>query len=994
MTVVTLQEPLLLAGFVTSAHNEAAEASKGKGKKGKKGKKQAEVEAAESASTEAPLDACLFRADWTPVAADVLADEYDAANSENDDAVASDDASSLAEVERAAPAGCGPAVQMAVQGEGVHFYQAYEHQRCVKSWSTAPSVRFCTAPLYVTQAGQDALVYAGIQRAPDMSANKAGRTVWRWKDHENSGLAKKRAFLVGEVCVNDDVYAAAVLIVHPKRLIAVHTDGTVALMDMELCALSQYEATADRVLCHAMAPVKASFLPRTVHRDIVHVGASALVCVATAGTSPATECQLQWLIANAKRGDVREIGRVQLKAAAAAHIIGCALDLKHGSVTVMDSNGGWTSYACTFDAAGFRVQQRVSVPQTDIVMEHQAAIEHVGDGYVACVAAHTTSTAGRLEHRLTVWDTRYGTRQAQCTLAADTLAAPRAGAPTKYRVCITPWSQLVVAVTTSHGGGAGATQRTTVFGSAISCHTMSLLGAIGRASTVGATTPDRSGALVGESGMAATADAPLEDVARVDTWSQAHATVQAAENKLLREMLADGVSVETFTRRYLKSFEGGVEAARARRSAALAKYKLNERERSQQEELWRDPSRHERRLHQAEHAAKKLKRALETFDTDAMDTDESKGQKKARRRELEKRLKEQRKEVKAARLVQERVKIELEYRAELRRVQNGVLPSQPFVAAVLARCFRRQANGTPDLTFWPCNVVKAMLKCGYVSAGYVRAVNRETGQTGGSILLRALADRNAWDLVELAFAHVHDLSERDIVAVLRRVCDRTLAGETTPLSIDRLLACCVGTPVNQTLLIRALHRLPSAHTMLLLESVLGWARRWSSATAGHTEQNSENTDAAQSQMRAASLPSSAEPLDDSTPAYPVMLDAATLLLDAHLALLALTPTAYPLLRELRELVDAEIAADQAWEQLRGVLANYWLRALAVDAASASAKDQPEEWSTHALGAEATAAAAALTRRQAANNRRPKPGRAERMARSAHAGVYGVEVLQF
>jgi hypothetical protein len=322
-------------------------------------------------------------------------------------------------------------------------------------------------------------------------------------------------------------------------------------------------------------------------------------------------------------------------------------------------------------------------------------------------------------------------------------------------------------------------------------------------------------------------------------------------------------------------------------------------------------------------------------------------------------------------------------------------PSQPLAAILLAHCFRQKEDGKPDMTFWPQEVVRAMLQLGFVSACYVRGPDRQDGRRGTSRLLRSLADREAWDLVILALKRVPDLAERDVIAVLRRVCDRHLAGQTDAPAPSTMLASCMSAPVNRMLLVRALSRMPSAHIVLLLETIIGWVRAWSDVSLKQADppRKAKHSNA---WLRHAKLPPFSRPLDLQTPAYSTVLDSASHLLDAQLTLLALTPEVYPLLRELNRFVKAEIAAVNAWERLRGALAPYWLNKLARERRIMPQQEGSSGPSTRVLGEEAAVVATRTPRSREADQARQskKPSYAERVAQSESAGAYSIEVLQF
>jgi hypothetical protein len=178
---------------------------------------------------------------------------------------------------------------------------------------------------------------------------------------------------------------------------------------------------------------------------------------------------------------------------------------------LVDQHGKGTCNTISFGSTGFSVRRSISVsPTDDVVFGHAPAITFVDGGYLACVATHTAKTADRVEHRLTIWDTHYGTLQAQKKLSSDALPTSNTKATSiRYQVQMSPWSQIVVAVTTSSTGriASGATQRTVVFGSLIECRAISLLGAIGQGCVLNGVTKD-SNVFAKESGVASVTNLP------------------------------------------------------------------------------------------------------------------------------------------------------------------------------------------------------------------------------------------------------------------------------------------------------------------------------------------------------------------------------------------------------------------------------------------------------------------------------------------------------
>ncbi|KAI9599316.1 hypothetical protein BDF19DRAFT_1934 [Syncephalis fuscata] len=404
MTTVTIEEPLCLANFSVFPTSLGRKSDK------KKSKKQATKQLATSTDS-APIavtESCLFGASWSAS----LATTNDTAVATLDDSI---DASTNTLDERAVP--------LAIQGEGVQFYQADEHQRCLKSWSTGPAVHFCTPPIYVKSAKNVNFVYIGVQQAADITEEKAGRTIWRWIDGEAGAMRSKRTYSVPQpiIALNSVPWAS-------NRLVVLQADGTILLTNEELKVITHSPLKNKNnafIIQYAVTPIADTFLPVSVLSEM-NAAQTLLISIITA-TPNDTSCLIHWITVDTQTEEVKDIGSTPIKM---DHpLVNCALDLKHGGLTVADISGKWTAYTCVFDTAGFHAKSLSSAQLDQIVgltsetkpltfTTRPIAVAYVRQDYIACIYRHQVSK-DKLEHSLTVWDTRFGTKQAEQALPVE-----------------------------------------------------------------------------------------------------------------------------------------------------------------------------------------------------------------------------------------------------------------------------------------------------------------------------------------------------------------------------------------------------------------------------------------------------------------------------------------------------------------------------------------------------------------------------------------------
>lgn len=184
--------------------------------------------------------------------------------------------------------------------------------------------------------------------------------------------------------------------------------------------------------------------------------------------------------------------------------------------------------------------------------------------------------------------------------------------------------------------------------------------------------------------------------------------------------------------------------------------------------------------------------------------------------------------------------------------------------------------------------------------------NRLSGRCAPALVER-LIERRWLDLLELCFAHVHDLAEADVVRVvrfaLREVASSTSSAEEhdDDHEAERFLHLALSSPRSDVLLQGALGELGSGEVLQLLRYLHKWlARYWRSSEADLRRELGG---------RRRRVPSLAQ-----------VVDWTSMLLDEHLAALLQTPEAHQWVREAQFLVTAQhVALCERMEGLKGAL---------------------------------------------------------------------------
>ncbi|KAF9544916.1 hypothetical protein EC957_011541 [Mortierella hygrophila] len=231
--------------------------------------------------------------------------------------------------------------------------------------------------------------------------------------------------------------------------------------------------------------------------------------------------------------------------------------------------------------------------------------------------------------------------------------------------------------------------------------------------------------------------------------------------------------------------------------------------------------------------------------------------------------------------------------------------SHHFLTTVVGRCFVTLANGQPDMSFWPANVVEYLIKNQLVG-------NSNPGAGEGGIAL-GLMEREQWSLLELALQKLYDIPEMDMVVMMKQVIglnkqqSSTTAATKSSTSVPNVasfLNTIMVAPRNDVFMQQAIKRFTVEELAIILEILKDWIVIWDQRGGlGHQNQRPDK-----------------KQLLGGLPGYGVLVDMTTLILDVHFPSLILSPYMHPVLKTIQEAIQREAESSNQLEQsLRGAL---------------------------------------------------------------------------
>ncbi|KAH9482205.1 hypothetical protein JR316_0004300 [Psilocybe cubensis] len=177
-------------------------------------------------------------------------------------------------------------VTVAVQADGVHVLDTSDLHP-VTSQTLGPSTSFSCPPLTLpSSSNHPSRTYAIISTSPELaSSDDGGRTLWVWSDDASKSKQKAKQ---SKVILSKDhpafgIYASTEL---PERLIALSTNGEVAVVDAESLEVksSIQQSTLSNVIHATVLPASTSPFGRGLNGSIL--------VVASAGSSKNTHLRI------------------------------------------------------------------------------------------------------------------------------------------------------------------------------------------------------------------------------------------------------------------------------------------------------------------------------------------------------------------------------------------------------------------------------------------------------------------------------------------------------------------------------------------------------------------------------------------------------------------------------------------------------------------------------------------------------------------------------
>ncbi|KAI9284765.1 hypothetical protein BC943DRAFT_352951 [Umbelopsis sp. AD052] len=476
-----------------------------------------------------------------------------------------------------------------VQGEAIKLYNISD-QNCIKSWSTPPSVVFNGPARILTKQNDNQLdryIYIAVASGPDITSKEEGRVVWLWKDSDESAhvdSAQDAGLKKTTKMFKDKIQAVLVSPVLQTYVLLVNENGSVALVTADLGRVAaNYEPSkSDRtvvwsnIITTPSTIGQSSFIPTSM----VPV-ASTLVATLTKTKNAYT---LTILYVNEERRSVDELTSFDIQSE--KELVSYSFHAQKGIFCVLDQSGTWSVYQIKLKHGPSNkvvadVTKPISLPlnnlhrdtptksHASLISNHNTlAMTTLQDNYVAIVTGNKHST----EHIVSIWDVRYGTLQTSTSIKNDTSSQKTKDTKSSdshimYKITSLPNTTIALTVSSLKRSGIKQSKGSVISSSVvyiIHYHyaPMSLLAAM---NTMKVTSQQLniqgSGAHHGIGILQSGHDAmnnfisfddqePEQQV--FDSWVKNIDSNQQAQDRVLSQLMASGISTADFTKTFLQ----------------------------------------------------------------------------------------------------------------------------------------------------------------------------------------------------------------------------------------------------------------------------------------------------------------------------------------------------------------------------------------------------------------------------------------------------------
>ncbi|CAG8586268.1 27141_t:CDS:2, partial [Dentiscutata erythropus] len=222
-----------------------------------------------------------------------------------------------------------------------------------------------------------------------------------------------------------------------------------------------------------------------------------------------------------------------------------------------------------------------------------------------------------------------------------------------------------------------------------------------------------------------------------------------------------------------------------------------------------------------------------------------------------------------------------------------------FIQTVIEYCLSKNSDGTPNLNCWVPEIIRYFIKSKLISNKVVK---------GG--IIKALIEREAWDLIKLALYFMKDIPEDDLVYLLKHV----ISSQTKPFSIGSILRYLIKTPKNDNMMVWSLRQLTEDEVMIVMKILNGWIEKYDQTEFVREVLSTKQ----ESRLQMNEFRKDTNKL----PEFDKLLEFLTLLLDVHFTTLIMNSNIHPLLSQLASRIACDVSLYETLESMRGYLESY------------------------------------------------------------------------
>ncbi|ORZ19823.1 hypothetical protein BCR42DRAFT_481740 [Absidia repens] len=232
-------------------------------------------------------------------------------------------------------------VAVTIQGEGIKLYDT-TMQKCLNSWTTPPGTLFGQAAVYSPASGGESLnfTYALIDAGSDITKKEERKTVWMWKDAQNNEKIASSATRESKT-FKQRIQAIHISPALRSNIILVNENGSIDLVSKDLDRFTaNYKAEKKEHVLWSTVFVTSSSHVRPCCIPNSMVPANSTIVVTVCQSKESTKYTLKLYYINEERRSINIAVSTDLEPKYTP--VSFTFDATLGILTVLESDGTWT----------------------------------------------------------------------------------------------------------------------------------------------------------------------------------------------------------------------------------------------------------------------------------------------------------------------------------------------------------------------------------------------------------------------------------------------------------------------------------------------------------------------------------------------------------------------------------------------------------------------------------------------------------------------------